>query len=113
MNKETRTKVADAERGYLGITGFDVTEESAQMYNMPTGVFVSEVLKGGGGDKADIIKGSIITKFEGIGIKTMDSLQEQLQYYKAGETVKVTLQVPADKGAYEEVTVEVKLGKNS
>lgn len=113
MNKETRTKVADAERGYLGITGFDVTEESAQMYNMPTGVFVSEVLKGGGADKADIIKGSIITKFEGIGIKTMDSLQEQLQYYKAGETVKVTLQVPADKGAYEEVTVEVKLGKNS
>lgn len=111
MNKETRTKVPEAQRGYLGITGFDVTEESAKMYNMAKGVYVSEVIKGGGADRVGIIKGSIITGFEGVGIDTMQVLQEQLQYYRAGEKVKVTLQVPADKGTYKEETVTIILGK--
>ena len=111
MNKETRTKVDESQRGYIGITGFDVTEESAKMYNMPIGVYVSEVLKDGGADKAGVIKGSIITGFEGINIEGMEALQAQLQYYKAGEKVKVTLQVPADKGSFEEQTIEIKLEK--
>ena len=111
MNKETRTKVSDAQRGYLGIAGFDVTEESAKMYNMTKGVYVSEVVKGGGADEAGVIQGSIITGFEGVGDDTMQALQEQLQYYKVGEKVKVTLQVPADKGNYKEETVEITLGK--
>lgn len=114
MNKETRTKVSDAERGYLGITGVDVNEQTAEAYNMPeTGVFVSEVQKGSGADKAGIIQGSIITEFEGVRIEAMASLQEQLQYYKAGETVKLTLRVPENKGNYEEETVEVTLGRAS
>ncbi len=110
MNKETRTKVSEEERGYLGITGVDVNEETAKAYNMPeTGVFVSEVEKGSGADKAGIIQGSIITEFEGVRVDSMTSLQEQLQYYKAGETVKLTLKVPENKGNYEEETVEVTL----
>lgn len=110
MNKETRTKVSEAERGYLGITGVDVNEETAKAYNMPeTGVFVSEVQDGSGADKAGIIQGSIITEFEDVRIDSMSGLQEQLQYYKSGETVKLTLMVPENKGNYEEVTVEVTL----
>ena len=92
MNKETRSKVSDEERGYLGIKGYDVSEEGAQMYNMPTGVYVKEVMSGGGAEKAGLTKGSIITGFEGSSISGMSSLQEQLQYYKAGE--EVTLTVP-------------------
>ena len=111
MNKETRTKVSEAQRGYLGIAGFDVTEESAKMYNMTKGVYVSEVVKGGGAEEAGVIQGSIITGFEGVGVDTMQALQEQLQYYRAGEKIKVTMQVPADKGTYKEETVEIKLGK--
>ena len=108
MNKET--KVSEAERGYLGITGVDVNEETAKAYNMPeTGVFVSEVQDGSGADKAGIIQGSIITEFEDVRIDSMSGLQEQLQYYKSGETVKLTLMVPENKGNYEEVTVEVTL----
>lgn len=114
MNKETRTKVSDAERGYLGITGVDVNEETAKAYNMPeTGVFVSEVQRGSSADDAGIIQGSIITEFEGVRIDAMSSLQEQLQYYRAGEKVKITLMVPENKGNYEEETVEVTLGKAS
>ena len=113
MNKETRSKVSDEERGYLGIKGYDVSEEGAQMYNMPTGVYVKEVMSGGGAEKAGLTKGSIITGFEGISISGMSSLQEQLQYYKAGEEVTLTVQIPDKNGEYTEKDIKVTLGKNS
>lgn len=113
MNKETRSKVSDEERGYLGINGYDVSEEGAQMYNMPTGVYVKEVMSGGGAEKAGLTKGSIITGFEGSSISGMSSLQEQLQYYKAGEEVTLTVQIPDKNGEYTEKDIKVTLGKNS
>ena len=113
MNKETRSKVSDEERGYLGIKGYDVSEEGAQMYNMPTGVYVKEVMSGGGAEKAGLTKGSIITGFEGSSISSMSSLPEQLQYYKAGEEVPLTVQIPDKNGEYTEKDIKVTLGKNS
>ena len=113
MNKETRSKVSDEERGYLGIKEYDVSEEGAQMYNMPTGVYVKEVMSGGGAEKAGLTKGSIITGFEGSSISSMSSLQEQLQYYKAGEEVTLTVQIPDKNGEYTEKDIKVTLGKNS
>ena len=113
MNKETRSKVSDEERGYLGIKGYDVSEEGAQMYNMPTGVYVKEVMSGGGAEKAGLTKGSIITGFEGSSISGMSSLQERLQYYKAGEEVTLTVQIPDKNGEYTEKDIKVTLGKNS
>ena len=113
MNKETRSKVSDEERGYLGIKGYDVSEEGAQMYNMPTGVYVKEVMSGGGSEKAGLTKGSIITGFERSSISGMSSLQEQLQYYKAGEEVTLTVQIPDKNGEYTEKDIKVTLGKNS
>ena len=40
----------------------------------------------------------------------MSALKEQLQYYRVGETVKVTVQVLCEEGEYKEQTVEVTLG---
>ena len=113
MNQKTKTKVAESERGYIGIKGVDVTSDSAQMYNMPTGVYVSEVISGGGAEKAGITKGAVITGIEGTTVDGMDALQEQLQYYKAGEKVKITVQTQSKNGEYEQKDVEVTLGKQS
>lgn len=112
MNRETRTKVPEGEQGFLGIEGVDVTKDSAQMYDMPIGVYVSKVTAGGGAKEAGIGKGSVITELNGITIDSMKTLKEQLQYYKAGEKVVVKLQVLNTKGSYDEKTVEVKLGEN-
>ena len=84
MNRETRTKVAE--------------EES---------------IKGGGAARAGIAKGSVITAINGTGVTGMESLQEQLQYYKAGETVTLTIQVPGNDGEYKSQDVEVVLGSSS
>jgi serine protease Do len=113
MNRTTRSKVPEKEQGYLGIQGVDVTSDSAQMYNMPTGVYIAEVVRKGGADKAGISKGSIITKFDGITIDSMATLQEQLKYFRAGEEVEVVIQVPTSNGEYKEQTVTVTLGKRS
>ena len=105
MNQETKTKVSEAEQGYLGIQGVDVSDESAKMYNMPTGVYISDVVKNGGAQQAGLTKGSVITGLEGTTISDMNSLKEQLQYYRVGDKVKVTVQVPGNNGEYTEKTV--------
>lgn len=113
MNQETKTKVSEAEQGQLGIQGVDVTADSSEMYNMPTGVYVSEVIVGGGAKKAGITKGSVITGINVTSIDGMQALKEQLQYYRAGETVKITVATPEKNGEYAKRDVEVTLGKKS
>lgn len=113
MNQETKTKVSEAEQGQLGIQGVDVTADSSEMYNMPTGAYVSEVIAGGGAKKAGITKGSVITGINGTSIDGMQALKEQLQYYRAGETVKITVATPEKNGEYAKRDVEVTLGKKS
>jgi len=112
MNQETREKVNENKKGYLGIRGVDVTEESAEMYSMPKGVYVSEAIEGGGAEAAGIQKGYIITEFNSESIGSMTELQSKLEYYAAGETVTLTVQVPANNGEYEATSVEVTLTKN-
>ena len=111
MNKETRTKVDEDEQGYLGIKGYDVNETGAQMYNMPTGVYIAKVTEGGAAEKAGLSKGTIITAFDGSSVSSMDSLKGQMAYYKAGETITITVQVPENNGEYTESKVEVTLTK--
>lgn len=113
MNRTTRTKVNEGEQGQLGITGFDAAEENAAMYGMPKGVYISKVAGGSGAEKAGLTKGSIIVEFDGTAIDSMATLQERLQYYKAGETVSVTVRVPSATGEYTENTVDVTLGERT
>lgn len=113
MNRQTRTKVDETQRGTLGIVGTDVNAQSAEVYNMPEGVFISEVVEGGAAEKAGLTKGSIITKFDGTKIDSMETLKAQLEYYKVGETVEVTVQMPEKNGEYKEETMEITLERSS
>lgn len=113
MNRETRTRVEEANQGVLGITGVDVQEDASQIYNMPQGVYIKEVAKGSGAAAAKLTKGSIITAIDGTNVDGMNSLKSQLEYYKAGEKVELTIQVPQKTGEYKKSNVEVTLGKRS
>lgn len=110
MNRETRTKVAEKERGSIGISGRTVDESVAEAYNMPEGVFVYEVVEGSGAEKAGLPVGSIITEIDGMDVDSLEELQEMLQYYRVGETVEFTIEVPGE-GGYVEKTIEIKLYK--
>ncbi|EDY33011.1 S1C family serine protease [[Ruminococcus] lactaris] len=110
MNQETKTKVAEADQGAIGIKGMSVSTEYSQQLNMPEGVYVSEVTKGGGAEKAGMTRGCIITGINGTTVSSMDDLQEQLQYYAKGDEVELTIQVPQSNGEYQEQSVNVTLG---
>ena len=110
MNQETKTKVAEADQGAIGIKGMSVSTEYSQQLNMPEGVYVSEVTKGGGAEKAVMTRGCIITGINGTKVSSMDDLQEQLQYYAKGDEVELTIQVPQSNGEYQEQSVTVILG---
>lgn len=112
MNQTTRTKVDSDKQGTIGIKGINVTSDVQEKYNLPKGIYVSEVTSGSAAEKAGITSGSVITKFDGKSVTDIESLQNLLQYYKAGETVELTLQVP-DSDSYKEKTVSITLGSKS
>lgn len=112
MNQTTRTKVDSDKQGTIGIKGINVTSDVQDKYGLPEGIYVSEVTSGSAADKAGITSGSVITKFDGKSVTDIESLQDLLQYYEAGETVELTLQVP-DSDSYKEKTVSITLGSKS
>lgn len=109
MNQETLEIVPEEDRGMIGITGTSLTEETAEMYNMPTGVYIREITEGGAADEAGIVAGSVITELNGISVTDMDDLLDKMQYYAAGEVITLTIEKPSQAGGYEEMTVEVTL----
>ena len=108
----SKEKVDESNRAYLGIVGVDVTPDVANTYNMPQGVSVVQVTAGSAAEQAGIHKGDIITAIDGKAISRMEELSMRLQYYKAGETVELTLQ-RAQNGEYAEQTLSVTLGKKN
>lgn len=109
MLKETKNKVAEEERGYLGISGISVTQEVAAAYGMPEGVYISQVYENTAAEAAGLRKGDIIVGFDGDKISSMDALQKELEFYAKGDTVDVTVMSPGT-GGYESRTVSLTLG---
>ena len=109
MNQKTREKVDEDQASYLGIQGSDVSAEVSELYGVPSGVVVADVVKDGPAANAGMQKGDIITELDGRTISSMSQLQQTLQYYAAGEKVDVVVQ-RSDNGAYQEKTLSVTLG---
>ena len=109
MERQTRTKVAEDEVGYIGISLQEVTSQISQMYNMPEGIYVVSVEEGSAAANAGIMKGDIITKFDGSSISSYSDLQKILQYYAAGDSVTITVQRPQN-GEYVSVELNLTLG---
>lgn len=109
MNLKTREKVDESQASYLGIKGSDVSAEASELYGIPTGVVISEVVENGPADQAGVKKGDILTELDGRSISSMAQLQDVLQYYAAGETVDLVVQ-RSDNGEYQAQTLSITLG---
>ena len=113
MNQKTKASLSEDEQGYLGISGASVTSQVAQTYNMPTGVYVAQIMEDSGAAASDLQKGDIITKIERTSVDSMEELKNQLQYYAVGETITLTVERANGNGEYEEMEISVKLGDKS
>ncbi len=110
MERETKVKVDEADMGYMGITMQNVTTQHEQMFGMPVGVYVYEVEAGSPADQYGLKKGDIIVKFDGTKVSSGSDIQEQMQYYAAGDSATLTVK-RVGNGEYETVEIDITFGK--
>lgn len=108
MNEQPKQKVSGRRAAYLGVSCKNITEEVAEMYGMPLGAYVDEVVDGTPAQLAGLQSGDIIVKLDDQVIESYDDLADALSYYAAGESVEITFARTED-GEYKEYTVQVML----
>lgn len=108
----SREAVDESNAAYLGINGVNVNDEVGAQFNMPNGIYLTQVVEGSPADQAGIRPGDIISAFDGRSVSSMSALSERMKYYAAGTTVDVTLMV-AENGEWVEKIVPVTLGQKN
>lgn len=108
MNRKTRSDVSEEKRGYLGIQGTTVDEDAATTFDMPKGVYVYKILEDGAAAGSELREKDIITKLDGMTVKSMQDLQKFLKGYEAGETIELLVQ-RQEEGKYKELQIQVTL----
>lgn len=109
MLKETRTRVESDQVGYIGITMQTIDAQFNQMYNIPVGVYIVSIAEDSPAKEAGLLKGDVITEFEGEKIAEYEDLQEILQYYGAGSNVTITV-MRQQNGEYQPKDITLTLG---
>ncbi len=103
-------EINEEDRGYLGITGRDVTDAFAIRFDAPYGVYVYEVDEDSPAQKAEVLTGDIIVAFNGRKITKMNEMSDILKYKRAGDVCKLDI-YRFKSGEYVKMTIEVELGK--
>lgn len=106
VTKSTKSKVQEHEKGFLGISGVDVTDEVSNMYMLPKGVYIRSVEADSAAAKAGIQERDVILEFDGETVTTMEELQNIISYYPAGANVKLKIYRGNDT-----IELEATLGK--
>jgi len=95
-------------RPLVGIQGIDVTEQIAEINDLPIGVYVDSVVSGGAADLAGIKQGDVITECNGEKIENVDEINQIRDKHKVGDklafvisrngkTMKITVVLQEEK----------------
>ncbi len=76
-------------RPYIGISGINLTDETAKTYNLVVGVYVKTVEDFSAAEKAGLKAGDVIVEAEGKKITTMDELNEIKNAHQIGDEINV------------------------
>jgi serine protease Do len=112
-------KFGTVQRAYLGLSyakdGLSDEEikklesELKVKYKDGDGLLITDVLEGGAAIAAGIKKGDIISKLNGVVIKTAPELQEQISRYKPGDKISVVVKRGGKDMSFD-VVLKAKLG---
>ncbi len=94
-------------RGFVGVTFTEINERLRKEKGIDdiNGLYVQDVVKGGGAEAAGIKGGDIIKKIDGRTIYSSSDLQERVARLRPGDKVKLTYE---REGKEKEVTVTLK-----
>ena len=112
-------KFGAVQRAYLGVSMAqeDMSEEQIKKvesdlnikYKPGEGVLITSVLEGGAAEAGKLKAGDMITKFNGVTIKSSPELQEQVSKYKPGDKITLTVK-HNDKESTIDIILKAKLG---
>lgn len=94
----------------LGVYGQEVTKEIATTYNLPYGIYITNLVEKGAAYKAGLQNGDVITKIGETNISTLQSLKNEILKRENKEEVQVTVKRSSTNG-YKEIIIDAKLGK--
>ncbi|WP_432404317.1 S1C family serine protease [Wukongibacter sp. M2B1] len=78
-------------RPYLGILGKDIDEDISELYELPIGIYIADVVENSAADKAGIRKGDVIIEFEGQKMLTMEQLSQIIKDKNVGDSVTMNI----------------------
>ena len=78
-------------RSTIGVTVGPISEDIADYYGIPVGLYVSEVLKNSDAQKQGIKKGDIIIKVNGKDSHTTADIAEEKAKLDIGDTISFTV----------------------
>ena len=107
---KTKKNITDTERGYLGIYYREIDDASHEAFNMPYGLYITDVADNGGAKKAGLIKGDIIVAVNDNETLKADAINSIILGKKKGEQVKVTF-YSYENGEYVKKDVNVTLAE--
>jgi serine protease Do len=86
-------KYGAVKRGYVGITFTELDPDVAERLHTDktVGLFVDNVVPGGGGEQAGLQKGDVIKKIEGVTAYESSDLQERVGRLQPGDKIHLTV----------------------
>ena len=100
---------------YLGVSVYNVDEDTASMYNLPLGTLVESVTEGSCAEKAGIQRKDIIIALGEYTVESYTDLSRALRKFEAGDTTtitvyrsgeEITMNITLDEKPHEETTTQ-------
>jgi len=92
-------------RPFLGVSGQTVDEQLSEIYGLPLGVYVANVVPGAPAEQAGLVRGDVIIGVNGVNTYTWEAMTDELQKFDVGDEITLTLVREGPKKV--EVTVKL------
>lgn len=73
----------------IGISASNITENIAKRNNLPIGIYIHQVEEFSPAEKAGLLPGDVITKFDGKTVKTVEEMNALKQKHNSGDKVEI------------------------
>lgn len=75
----------------IGISALNIDEKLSKEHDIPVGVYIQQVEGFSPAEKAGLIPGDVVIKFDGKKVKTVQEINELKQKHSAGDSVQVEI----------------------
>ncbi len=82
----------EVQRAIIGVNITDVTPDDAEKQNLKEvqGALITKIIDGGSADDANLKENDVIVEFDGVPVKSVSELQEQIGKHRPGDKASVT-----------------------